>query len=517
MRLQGSHLKEEFTTQVKIDGFTEAWEALDGNELSSTEIKVGGSAFQMRLGRISSGTDPERAVSLFLYRVDTGVNPVNASMEVSLKKSPFQTWARSFEKHYWFVAEWAKSASHHHINSRGWQRFCSETELLAHVELNGDDTAQFDVKISTACPDGMGPPDHASCLRGGGSEIHQFPLSVLDFVTLSASEDFQISVPRAMLCAHSSVLKAALESGMTEGRSNTIELPDVRRRPLEDFASCLFSGGLPGQVATSVDRLLDILILADRYDVAPLAAACVWSLSVAASDQNVSRLLRSCELHGLTRLYRVLVHFTKADVKRIEAVMNSDEYSELGPDTVRELFAQWLPKLQAPVVASKDSSSGMHAQAGPHGGALSPQNSVSGAEDGEVPPFLQWGNVEREFSDKSDWQQLHANELRRACFERELATTGTAEELASRLGTTVAGTCHTSLLSSADSVTRSRQGSLLQQAPGSCFSASASGGPASSSQALGWDSSRFGAPRVGGDIVSGASPTDVSWAPSPPP
>merc|ERR1719162_211570 len=86
-------------------------------------------------------------------------------MEVSFKRSASASCTAAFAKYYWFVAAWAKSQSDHHVHARGWQKLCAESELLTHVELNGDDTARLDVKISTVCPGGVLPPDHSCCLK----------------------------------------------------------------------------------------------------------------------------------------------------------------------------------------------------------------------------------------------------------------------------------------------------------------------------------------------------------------
>eukprot|EP00746_Dinoflagellata_sp_MGD_P122941 gnl/MRDRNA2_/MRDRNA2_57693_c0_seq4.p1 gnl/MRDRNA2_/MRDRNA2_57693_c0~~gnl/MRDRNA2_/MRDRNA2_57693_c0_seq4.p1 ORF type:complete len:245 (+),score=48.72 gnl/MRDRNA2_/MRDRNA2_57693_c0_seq4:46-780(+) len=208
-------------------------------------------------------------------------------------------------------------------------------------------------------------------------------------VTINASNGYELKMFKGMLCAHSSVLRAALESTMIEGSSSCVQMPDVHQQILEDFALCLCSGGLPCDLITGWERVADLLLIADKY------------LSVAISVANVARLFKLSDQYGLLNLRRALMYFVMSDDKRFQAVRNSDEYSQFSADLLRDIVAHH---------AVHDKSRWKR-----------------------DPPLLQWKDATMEFESDTDWQRLTSDDLRRACFERTLATTGTAAELVSRL------------------------------------------------------------------------------------
>jgi uncharacterized membrane protein len=97
----------------------------------------------------------------------------------------------------------------------------------------------------------------------------------------------------------------------------------MRAKPRKDFVLCLCSGGLPDSVATSVERVVNVLTLADKYEVTALTDACVWVLSTAVSASNVVQMVALAERNGLAKLMRALMNFIKYDAKLADIVMNS--------------------------------------------------------------------------------------------------------------------------------------------------------------------------------------------------
>jgi len=398
--------KQEFIGQFKFTHFSETWGTQGGTGVLSRVVQVGGADFQVVLKR-SGESEAAPVISLFLKRVDNAINPVLTMLDISMKRPNSSVIRCVFRKPAWYVAPWATSLSEHHVTSRGWATFCCEADLLAHAEHNGD-TADLDVKITTEYPNGVAPRDTSTCLAGV-CDTMAWVRGAHDQVTITAADGFQLRVARSLLCTHSGVLRAAFASGMAEEASDSVDMPDVRREALEMFISCLYRGGLPASLVGPWTKVVSVLILADKYGVDGLADACVWCLSVCLSKQNAAMMLKLADENGLVKLRQAAVNFATSHIKRAEAIMNSDEYASLSADLLRELTAHWMRLAQA-AASSKE-------------------------ELDVVPPFLQWGSLTREleFRDQTDWQKQHANDLRRACFERGLATAGTPGELIARL------------------------------------------------------------------------------------
>merc|ERR1712113_1194692 len=224
-------------------------------------------------------------------------------------------------------------------------------------------------------------------------------------VTIKGDADCEVHVLEGFLCSHSSVFDAALKSDMEEAKTRVIKVPDAKKMALEDLCHCLISGGLPPSIAIDCDwqRVCDLLLLADKYAIAPLADACLFYISMMGSRTNASKLLLVSDRSGLTRLTRAVMNFTLSSTDNFNEVVNSEEYDMLSSDLLR-IF-------QAYSETRKD---------------ISPKEMT-------VPLMCQWENVPREFVDDTDWQGLPKQSLRRACFERLLGTAGTTAELVSRL------------------------------------------------------------------------------------
>lgn len=180
-------------------------------------------------------------------------------------------------------------------------------------------------------------------------------------------------------------------------------MPDTSQQAIEDLRDCLVSGGVPPLVVTSWERIFDVLRLADKYGIAPLADACTFYLSIAISPSTASKMFTLSDKFGLLKLRKAVMQFLMRCKVGYEAAIASDEYESFSADLFRELRAYEAVRKE------------------PHEAAAM------------MPLDGQWGNVPHEFPEGTDWQHLSKNSLRRACFERLLGTAGTSAELVARL------------------------------------------------------------------------------------
>jgi hypothetical protein len=241
---------------------------------------------------------------------------------------------------------------------------------------------------------------HESCLRGNVPELLA-GLVGSPSVRLLGPDEQCIELPRALLFAHSSVLRAALESPMEEGQSRSIKFADLKWQALQDFSICLCSGGLPSAIVTGWERLLDLLIVADRYCVRALVDACIALLSMAISVKTVAPLMKAAEVAGCPKLLRCILYFCLASSDRMNVVIDSDEYAHFSSDLLRSITAH--------------------------------QEVVQSARFPEYPDSFQYAELDKEFNETTDWSTLSSSKLRRACFERDMAASGTSAEIVTRL------------------------------------------------------------------------------------
>merc|ERR1712085_245249 len=96
---------------------------------------------------------------------------------------------------------------------------------------------------------------------------------------------------------------------------------------------------------------------------------------------------------GCLKLFRCLLYYCLASSARMNAVIDSDEYTHFSADLLRNIAAH--------------------------------QEVMQSAKFPEYPISLQYGEVDQEFDETTDWSTLSTTKLRRACFERDLSASGT--------------------------------------------------------------------------------------------
>eukprot|EP00931_Biecheleriopsis_adriatica_P086680 TRINITY_DN61293_c0_g1_i1.p1 TRINITY_DN61293_c0_g1~~TRINITY_DN61293_c0_g1_i1.p1 ORF type:complete len:413 (-),score=42.50 TRINITY_DN61293_c0_g1_i1:8-1246(-) len=393
-------LEEKITREFTFKDFAEHFP--DGAEedaplLQSEDVECACGKLRLHMCRESG------KFAMRLYRSDSGVLPMRINCKLSV------TGSAEYELKVTFLPKWCSKPWD--IDTKllngalltftwwGWPDSPLALSVLKQAAA-ADGVLKVQAKIVAYCPSSV-LAGHESCLRGNMPGL-------IAGMAGSTSVKFQgpnglcVELPKALLCAHSSVLQAALTSTMVEGQSQIIKVDDLQDQALKD-AVCLCSGGLPSAVVTTWQGLFDLLVVADKYAVQSLADACISLLSTAVSEKTVAPLIKSADEAGLTKLVRCLLYSCLSSPSRMNAVIDSDEYTIMSADLLRCFAAH--------------------------------QEVVGSDRFLEYPESLQHLDVQYEFDDTTDWSNLSSFKLRRACFERDLATSGTPKDLRKRLST----------------------------------------------------------------------------------
>jgi hypothetical protein len=319
-------------------------------------------------------------------------------------------------------------------------------------------TLQLDVLVVVLLPGGALPLDHQNCLGGPMRAPHQIARAP-DVVTVK-TVDGDLQVALGLFTKHSPVLAAAFAADMTERTSREIDMTDTAQETVKDFTDCLAAGGLflqpllthesyihegwtcdksgicpiigpryhlknsnydlceaefnklppaeqdkyakierEGMEPWAWQRLAKLMVLADKYAVTALADSCEQCLYTMLTADNVAPIALFADTHGLqSTLLRGVVSFVASNPSAMNALTISDEYASCSGELTR-LVHSFTPTEKEP------------------------------------PPYLNWRQsvAEPEFREGTDWEALNAAELRRACFERGLATAGVGADMKRRL------------------------------------------------------------------------------------
>jgi hypothetical protein len=384
-------VKEEIKVTIDFKNFRSLWDARSTSPegLLSEPISIAGWSIKLQ---VKESESTPGSVTLALPCYSDNALPLKVLSETVKCK----TIVKSTQEPRWFVPGWVSWEERLRTSRKWvWGQFDTAQNMLAGAD---SDAGTLSIEIWMVAQRPYKPPGHSSCLPlavAPGRALWVNPC----LVTLKCEGEGEVQVPEQVLCAHSPAFSAALQSGMIEGTTRTITMTDCSRQALEDLCDCLFVGGLPTSKCTDWQRLLNLAVLAHKYEVVRLVDACIFYLSVAISRENVSQLLLKADRYRLLRLLKAALQFTMHHDENLRVVQNSDESEAFSADLVHML---WTYSHVRKSNTSLDARSSL---------------------------TVQWGDVPNEFPEGTAWEKLSKTDLRRACFERLLGTTGTAAEL----------------------------------------------------------------------------------------
>ena len=142
----------------------------------------------------------------------------------------------------------------------------------------------------------------------------------------------EIKAHKAFLAARCSYFNNMFQSGMIEGNSNVIEVPDIKPKTFEAFLEFIYCG----EVTSEDEEIwLDLLELSDKYCMKSLEELCSSSLKGKMSKENVVKAANLAEKLGMEDLKQEALNFI---IGNFDGVFESQDIRELSRELLMELF-----------------------------------------------------------------------------------------------------------------------------------------------------------------------------------
>jgi len=130
-----------------------------------------------------------------------------------------------------------------------------------------------------------------------------------------------------VLQAHSAVFARMLAGPMVEAKERAVRMVDVTVEQLDDFLAALYRLGVPNEARNDEGRLLAMLEIADRYEVAALRDECAALLVARINESNMAKLLLVADRHQTVNLKTAALDFITNRTERVAAGMDTNNPS----------------------------------------------------------------------------------------------------------------------------------------------------------------------------------------------
>ena len=133
------------------------------------------------------------------------------------------------------------------------------------------------------------------------------------------AEKHEFKVHKHMLSACSDVFESMFDQPMRESASNRVEIVDVKANTLQAMVKFIYTGEM-----TNCELVADLTVVADKYNIQPLKAACVRELSRSLDARNAVNTLVLAELHCIKGLREECVAFVANNMGTVKRATPED-------------------------------------------------------------------------------------------------------------------------------------------------------------------------------------------------
>ena len=133
----------------------------------------------------------------------------------------------------------------------------------------------------------------------------------------------------------SSVLKAMIMSNMKESKESRLVIDDFDEDTIESLLKYLYSG----KVASLDKQARDLLVAAEKYDLAGLKAICEGNLAQHVNLENAIDLILLADMHNATGLKNYILKYVSGSGTAITKKRENIEKLKNNPEIMAELLS----------------------------------------------------------------------------------------------------------------------------------------------------------------------------------
>ena len=173
-------------------------------------------------------------------------------------------------------------------------------------------------------------------------EVNRLPRPELfsDFA-LVGQDGVSVPVCKLILAARSPVFAANLASkGTAEAATATVVIADYESATLRRFWQFLLGDEDPAPMVGNVQLAMDLLALADKYEVKGLFDSAETQLALSVRKDNAAEILKLADKVRAKKLENSVLDFLKAN----QGAIQPNELAELPKDVVAKIFARMAKK-----------------------------------------------------------------------------------------------------------------------------------------------------------------------------
>ncbi|XP_065204351.1 speckle-type POZ protein-like [Planococcus citri] len=109
---------------------------------------------------------------------------------------------------------------------------------------------------------------------------------------------------------------------MTENQQNCVKINDIDEKIFEEVLRYIYTG----KVTNLQDIALELMPVADKYDLGQLKDMCFDSLKTSLSEKTAVKMLMLADLKNLPSLKKEAITFILANLQKVQ---KSDEWNEI--------------------------------------------------------------------------------------------------------------------------------------------------------------------------------------------
>ncbi|XP_065214345.1 speckle-type POZ protein-like B [Planococcus citri] len=133
----------------------------------------------------------------------------------------------------------------------------------------------------------------------------------------------QFKAHKGILSARCAVFKAMFKHRMKEANSNRVEITDIEPDVFRELLHYIYTGNVKN---TEMATFVDLLVVAEKYDLQSLKFLCEDALCKRLSNDNAANILIMADLHQSEKLKAAAISFIKSNSF---AVMSTDRWKDV--------------------------------------------------------------------------------------------------------------------------------------------------------------------------------------------